>query len=462
MSKLKVFLIAIVAISSHFSLTAQKCIEGDCVNGKGTMLYPSGAKYVGTFREGKIEGQGILYFANGDKYLGDWENQYRQGKGRLVYKDGSQYFGEFSQNEIQGFGKMQYANGSQYEGQWLNGKPDGTGTYRSANGDLYEGEFKMGLFDGQGKMQYADGTRYEGNWQEGKRHGKGILVNTYGDIVEDEWIEDRLAVELFGTRKAIDAGADAEWSDAFTPLIDRSEEIKIWAVLVGVGSYEHMPSLRFTDDDAYHLYAFLKSPEGGALPDRQVRVLIDENATYRNILYTIKRVLHQADDNDVVIFYFSGHGFESSFLPVDYDGSKNELKHSEIQALINASQAKHKIVIADACHAGGYQNFRSGNVDGALARYYNAFRESKAGTALLLSSKEKEYSLEDGGLRSGVFSYFIIRGLKGEADKNKDKIVTIQELFNFVRENVRYYTANMQTPLLVGDFDPNMPLAVMR
>ena len=60
--------------------------------------------------------------------------------------------------------------------------------------------------------------------------------------------------------------------------VDRDDEVKVWAVVVGIGRYTTMPVLKYTDDDAYHIYAFLKSPEGGALPDSQIRLLIDEDA----------------------------------------------------------------------------------------------------------------------------------------------------------------------------------------
>ena len=98
----------------------------------------------------------------------------------------------------------------------------------------------------------------------------------------------------------------------------------------------------------------------------------------------------------------------------------------------------------------------------ALQEYYQALNESSGGTALLLSSKGEEYSLEDRGLRSGIFSHFLIRGLKGEANTNSDKIVTIRELFNFVHQRVRQYTGNVQTPTLTGTFDDNMPVSVIR
>jgi len=440
-------------------LAAQKCIKGDCYNGEGTMQYESGAKYVGEFKNGKIQGQGILYFSNGNKYIGHWENQYRQGKGRMIYENGDVYLGDFQENKLHGFGKMEFADGGAYEGDWLSGKPHGKGMLQSKNGNQYNGDFHLGQFEGYGKMKYADGGTYDGYWKAGKRHGKGVLVAANGQITDDIWVNGRATTELYAYEKQ---KINTPQSTYETTTSTIRNDIKIWAVVIGVGSYEHMPSLRFTDDDAYQLFAFLKSPEGGALPDNQVRVLIDENATYSNILHTTKRVLHQADENDVVLFYFSGHGLESSFLPVDYDGTKNELKHEEIRKLIDQSRAKHKVVIADACHSGSYLAYRSTNIDKSLDHYYRAFEESKGGTALLLSSKDKEYSLEDGGLRSGVFSYFIIRGLKGEADTNKDRIVNVQELFQFTRKHVRHYTASVQTPVLLGSFDPKMPLAVIR
>jgi uncharacterized caspase-like protein len=81
---------------------------------------------------------------------------------------------------------------------------------------------------------------------------------------------------------------------------------------------------------------------------------------------------------------------------------------------------------------------------------------------LLLSSKGEEISLEDGGLRSGIFSHFLIRGMQGEADANRDKLVSIQELFEFVHREVRQYTGNIQTPTLSGTFDELMPVSVIR
>ena len=78
----------------------------------------------------------------------------------------------------------------------------------------------------------------------------------------------------------------------------------------------------------------------------------------------------------------------------------------------------------------------------------------------MMSSKGEEYLLEDGGLRSGIFSYYLMKGLKGLANFNNDEIVSVSELFEYVSENVRSYTAGAQTPTLTGKFDRNMPVAL--
>lgn len=541
------FLVGTALLFVGFTAFAQaNCEKGDCLNGDGVRVYPSGARYKGLFKDGNPEGRGELHFSDGRLYVGEWRGGQRNGLGVLTYADGGKYTGLFQQNKKHGQGVMVYANGNRYEGQWATGHPHGQGTFTYANGDSYEGFLAVGQCDGQGIMRYADGSVYEGEWKANTLHGNGQLTFADGQVAKGRWNEGQYLTDwkqyafqgdtatirncnavfcqsgtgrftysngsvFIGffregqpTGRATVYYADgnryegqwerhtphgpglmtyadgrqigAVWthghptrklylqdqpSTPATVTIDHDPKVKIWAVVIGAAHYQNMPTLRYTDDDAYQIYAFLKSPEGGALPDEQVKVLIDEQATRKNILAAMRQTFLRADENDVVLFYFSGHGLEGAFLPIDYDGYHHQLEHEVVKQVLNQSQAKHKLVLADACHSGSLLAQRA-PLKGVLQRYYEAFNSTQGGTALLMSSKGEEYSLEDGGLRSGIFSHFLIRGLKGAADADANRIVTVQELFNYVHQQVRLYTGSIQTPTLTGSFDPRMPVAAVR
>ncbi len=468
-------------------------------DGKGKVTFPSGNVYEGDFRKGKKTGFGTMRFANQDIYEGNWDNGMMQGEGKYQFANGDKYIGNFYQDKFHGEGKY-YVGGSVVLGPWKHGEssgmnvsttvqnntnttppaetnvsattaesssstakdnyPDCTfgkchdiiGIYKYAEGSEFIGEFKNGQPQGQGTCYYANGDKYVGGWRSHAPHGKGILYYKNGRVSGGSW--------QLGTLVKRENPTDSEVGREYVKT-DNDKAVKVWAVIVGVGRYPHMQALKYTDDDAYQIYAFLRSPEGGAVPKDQIRVLIDEDATRGNIVRAMRQVFLKADENDVVMMYFSGHGLDGSFIPVDFDGYNNRLTHQEVKQILNESKAKHKIVYADACHSGSMLAAK-GNYQNMLDKYYKAFEDSRGGIALMMSSKGEETSLEAGNLRQGVYSHFLIRGLNGEADTNRDKIVSIRELYNFVYKNVRQYTVNSQSPTLQGQFDDNMPVAVIR
>jgi hypothetical protein len=547
------------------SILQAQCISGNCKNGKGTFMYPSGAKYVGEFINGEINGVGVCYYSDGSKYSGEWKNRYPDGRGTKTYSDQTKRTGLWrkgkpvddkgnvleeyiakkkeEQNndgtDIQsgclsgdcqnGPGVFAYPDGSKYDGSFSNGKFNGTGIFTFANGDHYAGQFKDNFPHGRGVRTHANGqpaedgewregefvglaliengktgciegdcqngkgtyiyregvAKYTGDFKDGQPHGVGHCLYANGDQYTGEWADGAFqgkgTLTLQSGTQVIGFWNEGEYAGKDTPPVDanNSEEpqpetkpankptvvapdIKVWAVVVGVASYDHMPVLRYTDDDAYRFYAFLKSPEGGALPDDQVRILVDEEATMDGVTTTLTELFGQAGPNDLIVFYFSGHGLNGSFLPIDFDGYNNKLTHESIAQIFNGSKAKFKVCIADACHSGSLISMRSAEPEPVINQYYQTLAKSVAGTALIMSSKSDETSLESAGLRQGVFSHFLIRGLKGEADKNNDRIISVKELYDFVFKNVRDYTGNRQSPVIKGTYDPGMPISVIR
>ena len=100
-----------------------------------------------------------------------------------------------------------------------------------------------------------------------------------------------------------------------------------------------------------------------------------------------------------------------------------------------------------------------------VENFYDELSKSGKGTAFLLSSSANEESLEVSTLHHSVFTYFVIKGLKGAANTNDDDFITIQELSNYVKTNVTMYAKNLgrvQTPVLKANFDPNMPVSIVK
>jgi hypothetical protein len=480
------------------------------MQGEGTMSYTNGDKYVGAWSNDMPNGKGKYFFKTKERYEGNFVNGIFEGQGTMHYPDGAYYTGNWKENRKHGNGKLVTPSGKITQGTWANGKasavststqgggnvaqqgtqqkpspakpnpaqtkpsptkPDvnglrncgssycrsGRGYYDYPDGSRWVGEFKEGYPNGKGTCFYNNGDRYEGEWLNNAPHGEGIMHFATGRVYGAVWMNGSPV-------KEIDSQEDVP---ADPVRVDPSQSVKIWAVIIGVGRYTAMPSLKFTDDDAYRVYSFLRSPEGGSLPENQITILIDESATRENILRTMRQYFLKADANDVVMLYFSGHGLEGCFLPVDYDGYNNKLRHEEVKQIFNQSRAKHKLCIADACHSGSL-NFGNGNFAAkgpapvTLDRFYKAFEDADGGIALLMSSKAEELSLEDHGLRQGVFTYYVLRGLKGAADRNGDYLITIRELYQYVYASVREYTANVQTPVLTGNYDDAMPVAFRR
>ena len=76
----------------------------------------------------------------------------------------------------------------------------------------------------------------------------------------------------------------------------------------------------------------------------------------------------------------------------------------------------------------------------------------------MLSCKDDEVSMEYGRLKQGVFTYNVIKGLKGSADRNNNTKITIKELFIYVYDNTKRMNPD-QTPVLFGNFNLNLIVA---
>lgn len=174
-------------------------------------------------------------------------------------------------------------------------------------------------------------------------------------------------------------------------------------------------------------------------------LLTNENATKANIITAMENLYKKAGESDQVIFFFSGHGLEGSFIA--YDGA---LSYNTIRTAMAKGKSRSKIIYADACYAGKFRDVPKTT--------HNNTSDRNADVLLFLSSRSKEKSKEFRNAKNGVFTTYLLSGLKGKADANRDRTITAKELFNYVSKNVQRDTQQAQHPVMWGRFSNNMPL----
>ena len=217
-------------------------------------------------------------------------------------------------------------------------------------------------------------------------------------------------------------------------------EAKIYLVSVGVSDYPGTENdLSLPHNDAATMQWLYKQNKHA-----ETALLMNEKATVVNVKTAMQKLFSKAASNDVVVLFFSGHGVKGGF--VCYDGF---LLYSDIKAVMSSCQSKNKMILADACFSGAIRKSGSGTTSD-----YTDMKNSNL--MLFLSCRTNEISIEREGMTNGFFTYALQHGLRGGADKNKDRTITAKELFNYVSKKVKDKSNDRQHPVMWGKFPDNM------
>ena len=182
------------------------------------------------------------------------------------------------------------------------------------------------------------------------------------------------------------------------------------------------------------------------------------NVSAGTLQVELRNLLAQVEPDDSILFAFSGHGDVDSdgkawLMPPDAKpGDAKLLKYtaipvSEIYELLGATEARQRLIILDACHAGASRG------DAAATKLSLSDIEPGKGFVELLSCDSDQLSYENKELGNGVFSHFLIKGLAGDADiaGNGDTAITIDELFDYAYLNTTEFVEDRyrkkQTPM---------------
>ncbi len=235
------------------------------------------------------------------------------------------------------------------------------------------------------------------------------------------------------------------------------------AVVIGISDYQDasIPDLRFADRDARIFADFLRSSAN--VPNEHLRLLTNEQATMAQMAAAFDWLVDETHEGDLAVIYFSGHGDveiktrnQMGFLlpwdspPAAYMARAFPIYYlQEIISTLSLDNKAHVLLVADACRSG---KLAGSAINGGQLTNANLARQF-ASEIKILSCQPGEYSFESekwGGGR-GVFSYFLVEGLYGLADRNNDGAVNLSEIDRFLEDHVSAESApNSQIPMSIG------------
>jgi len=246
---------------------------------------------------------------------------------------------------------------------------------------------------------------------------------------------------------------------------------KTWAVIIGIKDYSKekngFDKLPYAINDAEDFSDSLTI--NFDIPKERIFSLINTEATKSKIEQLLGSLSQNSeiDTNDRFIFYFSGHGFtvttknktKHGYL-IPYDGKDTNLystciSMATINEIKNLIPTKQILIVIDACYSGivGHHvyNKNKNTINSKIKKELTKetieiYTENNCYQILTSGKSNQTAKMGPKWDNHSVFTYYLLIGLKGDADTNDDTIITLYELYNYVERNVRSDTLQQQHP----------------
>lgn len=166
------------------------------------------------------------------------------------------------------------------------------------------------------------------------------------------------------------------------------------------------------------------------------KVLTGKYATHDNITKNLKVLVQHAKPEDKIIFFFSGHGSPGAF--VVYGTSL--FQYTDLIRTLSAARTKNVFCFIDAC--------MTGSVASTINSTYGWGSDNKI--TFVMSSRADETSIENPYVGQGFFTQALVKALRGQADTNSDRRVTLLEAFKYLHADVVNSSLDKQHPQLIG------------
>jgi hypothetical protein len=200
------------------------------------------------------------------------------------------------------------------------------------------------------------------------------------------------------------------------------------ALVIGVNDYKHLPRLRTAVNDAQEVARILRSLYG-------FQVTRLENPTRYDVLSALNNHRERLTSKDNLLIYYAGHGEvdhknqRGHWLPVDAEprSTANWISNDDITSVLNVTEARQVLVIADSCYAGTLTRSALANLDPGLTEEETLAvikRMAEHRSRLVMTSGGVEPVLDSAGGRHSVFAEAFVHLLR-----ENDGLIFGRELF---------------------------------
>ena len=215
------------------------------------------------------------------------------------------------------------------------------------------------------------------------------------------------------------------------------------ALVVGINEYPGGNKLKWCDNDAVAIKSLLET-NGDGSPNFEVRLIID-SCTKDCLQKSIDQLF--ADDTDVALLYFSGHGHEEDggyLVTTDFNQNDYGVKMTDVLRKANSSHCKNKVIILDCCFSAKMGESLLVNNNSVLG----------SGVTIIAASQAWQASAEKNEVQHGVFTDLLIQGLCGGA-ANINGQITPASLYAYVDQSLGSWE---QRPVFKSNISQFMPI----
>jgi len=232
------------------------------------------------------------------------------------------------------------------------------------------------------------------------------------------------------------------------------------AIIIGIQDYQSVPPAEFAKDDALVFYDY--ALRLGIKPE-DIHLLLDSKADYASVFKAFQNWLPsrvRKDVTDVYVFY-SGHGLTDEgkiyLLPYGVDRDlleRTAIAQKDVVKLLQDARPKSVTMFMDSCYSGQTRGNEALILSAKPVFITVEEKAYPANFTVMSASASNQMSSSSPDLKHGIFSYYLMKGLEGDAAESKDGTITVGNLQNYLSEKVSRFAMQMsrkQEPQLIGD-----------